>query len=324
MATLFDALQQKLTPGDPAVVSPEQERIQKALQAKSGKATTATGPKASALGENQAIAQAGAQLAQVQQAGTAAAGQIAAGAANLQTQDRVFQAGQAAEARGAADQLAVRGTAATEALAARETQARDQRGANEGLKIQSINAEAERTLKSLATQRDIEVDSIFAEFEHSNKELEFRRDAAKIEQLGHLIALQDRAYMDEIDRIGRERSLEDEIAFKEEMFRLTFGNELSDMTDQLMWQTKYNADQRTYERELAKIDAGAALQFAEAAIRDANRQAIAQGATDAAREGLDAYGTHYKPSKTTTGGTKTSGTDGEVAYAGGGSQQGYR
>jgi hypothetical protein len=303
MATLFDALKNSLNAQQaPAPVESEQQQIQKVLAAKSGKAAgTGGAPKASNLGEAQAINITQAQSAQVgQQAATAAVG-VQTDAANLATQDRVFQAGQQAQARSAADEIATRTAGTTEAIAAREQNATAQRQSQELMRTDAINSAASQKLKQMATDKRISVDDIFAEFKASNKELEFRKDAAELEQVGFLLAMQDKAYVDTLEMIGKEQNLRDELSFREEMYRVTFGNELNDLTDKLNFQTKYNADQRAFEMELAKIDINAALQLANAAIRDANNQAIAQGAIDTAKAGADAYMTYGNDSDSDSG-----------------------
>jgi hypothetical protein len=155
------------------------------------------------------------------------------------------------------------------------------------LKVAAINNAASQKLKELSTEKRVAVDDIFSDFERSNKDLEARKDAAELEQIGFLMALQDKSYLAEIDRIGRERGLTDEIQFREEMQRLTMGNALSDQASKLGFQSMYNADQRMFERQLASIDIAGALSMAEAAIRDSNNQAMVQGVVETGKAGLD-------------------------------------
>jgi hypothetical protein len=290
VSTLYDILKQKLASGTAPVIQPEQDQVQATLAAKSGKAAAGTAvPAASNVQEAAAIDQGKAQLAQQQVAGQQLLADVGQQEGALAAQGQAFQATQAADARAAADRLATQNTAARDTLSAKADTAAMQTQATEGIKVAQINQNAANKLKELATERGTTVDDIFSEFDNSNKELEFRKDAASLEQAGFLLALRDKSYVAEIQRIGQERGLQDELAFREEAQRVVWGNQLSDLVDKLKYQTGFNAQARKNEMNYADIDIDWALQFANAAIRDNNNRAVAEGAVAAGRAGADAY-----------------------------------
>lgn len=306
MANLFDALQQHTSqmPGAPA---PQQAQVQASLAAKTGKASTGgSTPHASNIGETAAIEQSKAQGQQIGLQTATAANEVQNQSTALDQQAATFQAGQQAQGREAAQGLATQNTATREQIAGKADNALAQTAAQEGTQVASINANAEQKLKAWATERNISVDDIFADFEASDKELEQRRDAAQLEQAGFLMAMRDKSYVDEIQRVGQERGLQDELAFSEEVNRLTWGNELSDLLDKTSFQSAFNADQRTFERDLAQTDASWALKFAEAAIKDENNKAMIEGGTGLVKAGADGMVKSNTKTSTTTAPSPTS------------------
>jgi len=294
MASLFDTLKQTLSEAPPAL-QPQQSQIQKAFAAKSGKAAVGAGaPKASSLGEANAMATTQAGLGQAQMQGQQIASDLQGQQTNLAAQGTLANQALASEARQSANTLTTQAVTAREGMATKDQVATSSIQAGERIKTDQLNNAASMKLREYATQRNIETDNLFADFENNNKELASRRDGAELEQLGFLLAMNDKAYLDELDRVGRERSLRNEVSFREELGRVVWGEQLSQQLAKMQFESGFNAQGRDDSKLLASINIDAAMALARAAIEDGNRQAIAQGAVDTGKEGLDAWAKYEK------------------------------
>lgn len=269
----------------PAIAAPqvsgtaEQDRIDKLLAAKGGKATPTTpaaggvslAPVTAAETANAALKQQASQL-QVQEAATgAAAANIEAakkaGEEALAGKERMFQAQQAAE-----------GTMAGEALASQATQARARMAAEEGITTDKINSKYNQALASFATERSVNVADILASFKQSSADLEYRKDVAQLEQIAHVTALNNRKYVDELNAIGQERRLKNDIEFQKEAARIINGGKLDALVDQYNWRAAYNKDERAFAEEMGRMDIEQALAVMNATIQADNQAAVASGA----------------------------------------------
>lgn len=305
MATLFDQLQQRLANPETSAPTQEQEATARLLRAKGGKAGGPGGAKASAVGEGVAHAGVNAAAAQQGLAGSLMASQIgvardaqaaqtATAEADLASQKRIAEGGMAAQAAGTREQI---GTQVAISDAGR--------AANEEMKTAAITSSATIKLRELTTQRGIALDNLFADFKQSNQELEFREDAARLEELGFQMAMSDKSYLDELSRIGRQRNMDSELAFRQEMNDVILGGELSETIDELGFSAKFGAQQREWEKTLTEMGADAKIELARAMIRDDSKRAVVTGigsAVGAAAAGAAENPDWFKGSTDPTGG----------------------
>lgn len=277
MATLFDQLQERLANPEQPTPSQEQEGIARILRAKGGKAGSGGGAKASAVGEG--VAQQGVNAAVAQQglAGSLMASQIGAARDAQATQTATAEADLAATRRIAEEGMATQAAGAREQIGAQTEISAAARQANEEMKTAAINAQATNQLRALMTQRGITLDDIFANFKQSSQELEFREDAAQLEQFGFNLALSDKTYMDELSRIGRQRNMDSELAFQAEMNDIILGADLSETMDELGFAKKFGAQQREWEKTLTEMGADAKIELARAMIRDDAKRRTVEG-----------------------------------------------
>ena len=283
MPNLLDQLNKGLN----ATPAPQQKQAEQVLKAKKGKATVASGPSGSSLAENQVLAQAGAAQEQLRVQGVDAASAIDAQADQVETQKRLATQELDNKEQNFNRNLANQTTDTRESVESREEQVLSSLSAAEMRKTNEINNLADNQLKTLASQRQLALDDIFSSFEESKKELEFRKDAAELEQLGFLMAMNDAAYVDELQAVAKERNLMDDQAYREEMLTVTLGDNFKNFLDEMGFREFYNEQGRINESELAKIDINSALQMAAAAARDANNQAIVGGVMGAGKAGMD-------------------------------------
>lgn len=301
MPTLFDKLEKKLSgaSNDVQLFAPQQAGIAGALRAKSGKGPGGGGvPAASNLGEQSAIGSAQSTLQQGA-ANAAIAGAKLGVAADTQAQKIAgAEAALANQASQANKALATQAQASGEQIQAQQDQAMAGLRADESRKVELLNHQASSQLKQLAADRGLTVDNLFRDFDFSERELAFRKDAARLEQLGFMMAMQDRAYLDELNRIGIERDLTDRIAYAEEMQNTIFGQNMSMVIDDLGFRRKLGDNQREWDRVLASMDLESAMAIAAAQARDANTTAMWSGGGAAVKAGID-YAVK-KPAKSPT------------------------
>lgn len=290
MASLFDSLQKRLAEPAAQPLGGPQQQAQKVLAAKGGKAGRgATGPKASSVGQQVAQGAVQSGLQQGNLTGQLAGAQIQQQASGQQQQFNQQQQKLDAQQRTVESGLAAQGNIASQQLAAGEELAGMKRAGNEDAIRSQLNHTSDQTLRQLISERNITYDNLFSEFERSNLELEFRSDAADLEQRAFLLAMGDKAYTDELGRIGSERMLTNNINFKREMTATMLGENLSNLIDTLGWQEKMDTIGRERTTELANINITAALEIAMAALKDENRRMVAEGIGNAVTAGADAW-----------------------------------
>ena len=275
------------TPDTPS--GPGQAQIQSVLQAKGGKAGSGAGAQSSGLLAATANQQAQSQLQQGATKGAMVGQQLKAQESQIQAKQKLGKDQLAQQKELSRSGMQAESAMAAEQRAAREEQARNERSANENLKLDGMQAHATQKLRDITTKRGVALDDIFAEFDRSNKELEFRKDQAELEQLGFDLALSDRALLDEYNRIGRERQLSNDLNFQEESANLALGENLSMLKDELSFMKSFNSDRRTWETELAQMDLEAAMNIANASIKDANTTAMITGLGKSVSTGFDQY-----------------------------------
>lgn len=305
MPSLFETISARLQQ-TPDARSPEvdQEQIQRALRAKGGQAGMGGGPAASRLQEASAQQQAQAGLRQGAFAGGMAAAQL-----TEQARAQEAQAGMARRGLETEERMAMSGIRADEQRAAgqrqaAEEQARSKRTAEENMRLDAMEAQSVNKLRELEASRQVTLDDIFGQFQAENKLLADRRDAADLEQLGFQLAMSDRAYMDELNRIGRERRLQNDQSFEMEMRNIIFGDDLAGLLEDMNYAVGSNAQQREWEKNLANMSAEHAREIANSAIQaQAKRQAI-EGIANITGKAAAGYGerTGSTPTASSAGG----------------------
>lgn len=300
--SLYDALQKRLNKSTMGALSEAGKTDvgtqQAAIQtAGSGKALPGAAPAAPSLAEQAAASgavdavktAADASSFQAQALGLAEqqeAAQTSLGQQQLDEQLRQGQQGLAAQA-----------TTQRANLASQQSQAFQRLDTQEEMKREAVTMQAEQAVANLLSNRKLSENDIFASFRQDERELEFRRDQAALEQMGTMMALRDRAYIDELDRIGRQRRLDDEQAFTKESARLALGDQLALYLDKLGWAEADLVDNLRFAEKLAQMDINQAWAMMKMATDANNAAMIASGATGLASAGAQyAFGT---PSSTT-------------------------
>jgi len=157
-------------------------------------------------------------------------------------------------------------------------------------------------------------------FKRENVALEARRDAAQLEQLGHVLALQDKAYLDELNRIGERRKLYDKANWEKEKRSVIYGANLSRIMEDLGFRRGEDIKDRNFQEQMTRIDLDTALSMAVQAAKDANTTAIASSIISTGSKAFDtAYSKGmFDSTSSTTSIAPPTGTAGYTDMTGGG------
>lgn len=232
------------------------------------------------------------------QAGAVAEGQAAlaqqAGAEQLQTANLATQKTgllqRLASAKADLESKGRQTTAALQSNAAKTGAARQATGeefsaklaASQEAKLSELSFGFNKLTNQLAADRGVAEQDIFSSFRRENKELDFRKDAAELEQLAFSLALKDKAYMQAISEAAAVQNLQDANRFREESTRLILGEALESALRDTKFAESFAHDERTFQKEMSQISFDEALKMANASIKQANTQAVIGGLTSAA------------------------------------------
>ena len=97
----------------------------------------------------------------------------------------------------------------------------------------------------------------------------------------------DRAYLDELTRIGAERRLHDKHRFQEEITRTILGDRQAELLKQLGFNEELGQMERDWNKEMANLGLKAKLELARAAIDQANQKQIWESGVEIVTAGLD-------------------------------------
>lgn len=270
MSTLFDRISQLQTPQTQADAQSQVTRVQQAATGQAGQpGRAATGIRQQTAaqqvqaGEQQLGLQEGIQAAELTGQREAQQQQAQLGQEQLATQQRMTE-----------QQMGATGVLAREQVAAQAELAGMGREAQEEMVRQQIETNSLHQLTQLASQYNTKVNDIFANFQRSNEELDFRKDAAQLEQIAFQLAMADRAYLDNLTRVGQENRLHDEHAFQKEMTKVMLGDRMAEMMKQLGFQEELGQMNRDWAKELAQMGFSSQMDLAREAIRAANQRAM--------------------------------------------------
>lgn len=151
-------------------------------------------------------------------------------------------------------------------------------------------------LNTLATQRGITVDQLFQDHQQGVQELAFRKDAVALEQKAHLAAMADREYIRNLTQIGSTKRLQDDLAWKAEVQRVTLGDKVAALLRAQGAERILGAREREFQEYMSSLDADTALAMIQQQARD---QTISAGVSSA---GAVAQGMaqNYKSSESPT------------------------
>ena len=134
---------------------------------------------------------------------------------------------------------------------------------------------------------------ILTDYTTGQRQLDFNRDKARLEQLGFASRLSNDKYLNDLQRQANKARLSDAARFEEEMVRTVFADEEVLLRDSLDFRAMMAADSRQFTEATAQIDLDFAMSLANAENRTANEKSFWQGIS-----GLVSSGAEFATSKT--------------------------
>lgn len=200
----------------------------------------------------------------------------------------------------ASERMAASGLAADAEMADARRSALEQESsikldARERMAVDELASKYNNSLNALAAERRVAVADIFETFRQESDELVFRKDAAQLEQLAFEMSMANKAYVDELIRVGKLRGLQDEVAFKKEMTALMLGDQMAALLDDMNFKSIMAADQREFEKEIANMDIAHALAIADAEVKASTTSAIITGVGTLGQSYIQYNSTQPKP-----------------------------
>jgi hypothetical protein len=145
-----------------------------------------------------------------------------------------------------------------------------------------LNNQYADSLANLANERGVVENDLFQSLSQEMDSLTDDEAASRLEQTAHALAMADKSYLDEIERIGAERNLRDEINFKREAANLVFGKNLELLNRRLDSERLLNMDAREFKTEMAQMDINFAIEIAQQAAKAQAAANIISGGVQAA------------------------------------------
>jgi hypothetical protein len=137
-------------------------------------------------------------------------------------------------------------------------------------------------------QTTLKIDSTLKELERNKGQIDVQREGARLEQLGAALRLQDKQYIDNLQREGQLARLNDETAFREAALRSTMGDKMQIINKTIDNNAIFNDNSRDFSRKVAAIDIDSAYQMFNADMAAAKQQALWTGAGAVTKAGLGA------------------------------------
>lgn len=137
-----------------------------------------------------------------------------------------------------------------------------------------------------------QTESILNSFERSQQQLDFQRDAAKLEQVGFNLRMNNKRYIDSLNRAGRTSRLEDAARFEEELKRAIFADQQELFNNDLDFRRMIDMDRNELARELSNISLDQAMEMSRMQTQQINQTAKYNSIGQVISGGAQAYQTY--------------------------------
>lgn len=184
----------------------------------------------------------------------------------------------------------------------------EQAAAGQKQQMEQQVAQVEQSRVEAIDRYTAESERLLRDFSREGQQLNFQKDAAKLEQLGFNLRLADDKYLNKLQIEGKRARLDNDRNFEYELAKSVFADEQELFNSNLQFKSLMRAKDREFERELSNIDIASALQIASARADAANSATLWTGLGNVVSSGIAAYGAYTNKPQTTGG--LTTGTAG--------------
>jgi hypothetical protein len=278
---LIDVIRKKKPNIGTAPVSARDVQKQAATGA-TGKVQEGQAPSPSNIAAQQAANEVGAQQQALNLERSLAAGDQATQLAEQQAAQATAAQGQQIQREQSLADLTAKEQMRGQRLQTEEEMQRAGVGEREKSYYVKLNNQYANSLANLANERGVVENDLFQSLSQEMDSLTDDEAASRLEQTAHALAMADKSYLDEIERIGAERNLRDEINFKREAANLVFGKNLELLNKRLDSERLLNMDAREFKIEMAQMDINFAIEVAQQAAKAQAAANIISGGVQAA------------------------------------------
>lgn len=180
-----------------------------------------------------------------------------------------------------------------------------QEGQIQGQQLQQqqmdLQTKEQESFKDILSKRDdirqqfnLQTENLLQDAERNRQKLDTEEYKAKMEQVGFNMRLGNKQYIDSLEQIAAYKNLDNDLKFKYELANTIFQDEKNILEEYLDFQKLIDADDRSYQEALAKIDANYAYQAASSILSGEAKVAQYQSYGQLAKAGATIYDNQQK------------------------------
>lgn len=132
------------------------------------------------------------------------------------------------------------------------------------------------------------MESTLASFDRENRQVDIRKDGAKLDQAGFMLRLSSEQYMEKLQQEAQRANLSEEIEFNEALRQAVFVDELDLMHENLEFRRIIEADDREFNELISSMSTQTAVAIAAAQSQAAAGRGIWEGVSGIASASIDA------------------------------------
>lgn len=168
-------------------------------------------------------------------------------------------------------------------------QATQQAGIQQQEQQQTAEIKQQRRFDDMRTQ--LQTQQLLNDLQRDRDTLDMRKDGARLEQLASNLRLQDKQYVDNLQREGQKRRLDNSLQFNEALTQSIFDDNQKLLEKNLDGQSVLNANDREFRKALAQMGADDAYSMFREQQKAAQQQQMWQSLGALTTAGIGAYGT---------------------------------
>lgn len=140
-------------------------------------------------------------------------------------------------------------------------------------------------------QNKLQTDKLLQDFAQSGGQIDLAQDKAKVNQLGFNLRMANQQYVDNLNREGARARLNDDLSFKQEMAKKTFGNNEALFKAQLGNKSILDASNNEFQKAMGSMTADQAYEAFHNSVAAEKERALYTGIASVAGAGIGAAAT---------------------------------
>lgn len=153
-------------------------------------------------------------------------------------------------------------------------------------------AEIAQTRRLDTAQNRVRTDQILKDLEQNKGKIDLARQGAQLEQAATNLRLQNKKYVDQLNREASTARLNDELEFKKAALQASMGDKQQIVNKTIDNSVLLSANDREFKKKVAQIDIGSAYALLNAELTSGKERDKWSGLSGLAKAGIAAYGTY--------------------------------